>query len=1254
MNRPPSPAAAPPRLVPVLAMLWASCLLGGCGAGIAGGILAGSSSSSNAPTLQAEDEGPLVPPTEGIPIDPRDVILRDVVVDNYVLAGNAQIRVELRALGVSATQLFPAVVPGSQNSTRVRFVYRTTEILERMSELAMDPTAQNVNAELAVLVDGAEVAPPIPFRLLKQLKVLLELGAGQSPPALLSTLGTSRLRLKVDSLGDFSAPNVNLEEILEMRVAVFDGQGQIFGIGIATQLTVTRKGNDWFVEATPPESSFPTRAFVFLSSARTGRSAFEGNVFYRPHIGFVSRRVGSVDGGTEVTLTGKGLVPLDLTNPQDPKLDFSRVDLRVEKGGRLQPLPDTLLHRQLSSGDSLAFTMPPSPDGRSGAAAIQLEVALPGGVRVKAEPTAIFSYGDGAVNFGRRGAILRARPLAVDAGPLVTQGPGPEDLVVLHSDAGRPQLQLYSALDNGLFTRLGAPFPGGDPQNPKHRGPVDVCVGDFDGDGRTDLFVANEGAGGPAEHTLLLGRTAPDFYMLLSPVQVPGTIGPEKSLVGRLGSGAQDVLVLSDGRTEATIMEAQLQQPSFTPRTLASGLARFDAALVADLSGDGNDDIVMVESFVTSGTPPTPSLRLLYFEGKSEAIPGPNPDQVLFVEVPGYTATSGSRVVGVHAMGAGQVKHLALVLEGVTDNASTPPTITIVRHGKTGYQQPVNADTIRLASNHPGFCCSTAGDLDDDEIAELVVASKDGANEQLQLFRWSQDKLVQVSNGVDSGTESMTAISQLWIGTAVGGGTLTTNKARTALFIVHQGRVDTLIEQRATTLLAAAGPKLISPDGYVEVGMPIKHLVLGGFGTPARTAGQSLDVFLAGTDALQLVRNDGVGVLSQDKTTAVPGLLPSTVITAHQYPTSQTVAFLTHNQTSGCRIGFIEPDTGGVVIGSVDLRLFAPVDRRGRAPDPISRVLAGDFDGDTVEDLVVLLNLKEPNKSGREEDAVILFLKGKDKQQLEKGVVPVVMPDVPTGQGTLTHGNATSIVSGSFSASGPGSTVLRQLAVAIPQGESQSSADGNHIRFYNFTNVDQQTKGARFEPSFLTDPPSAPKVLVAGSEPRVITASDFDGDGTTDIAVAGGDELSPKLRIFYNTTPPSTTMTQKVDIARFVERTASPLPLAPGTPHSLAGLDINGDQLADVLASTRDFGIATRYSIGHYLNPSIVDSIRGQVVPPSRTGTLVPQGTSMVARNAALSLAVGDMNGDGRPDFVIGWDTTGKGDLNLRVLFGNN
>ncbi|MHC4512160.1 MAG: FG-GAP-like repeat-containing protein [Planctomycetota bacterium] len=1252
-------------LAPVLALLW----LAGCGAGIAGGILASDdSSSSNPPQLRpiGAASGPLVPPSEsvfGVPTDPRDVILRDLVVDNYVAPGGARIRVQLRALGATAEQAFPSAQSAGGNSTTIKFAYTTTAILTAMQTQRVDPTAADIVAQLVVLADDVEITEPHPFVLRRQPTVSLELPAGQSsPPALLSTLGTSRLKLRVKSLGEFQPRQ--LEEMLEMRVAVSSPEGGNVDIRIATQLKVTDTNDnsgDRFVEATPPPSTFPTQAAVFLSSSTTGRSTFESDVYYRPYVGLVVPRAGSLDGGTLVTLTGKGLVPLDFTDPIVPKLDFSRVDLRVRKGERLMTIPEAFLRRDLSTGDSLTFTMPPSPDGLPGPADVLVEVALPTGVRLKAQPAGVFSYGDAAVSFGPRGAVLRGKPLAVDMGVLVTLGAEPEDLIALYSNAGRPQLQLYGALDNGLFTRLGAPFAGGDPQNTMHMGPVDVCVGDLDRDGRNDVFILNAGSGSVAEHTMLLGTGPPDVYLLPPPTQVAGTPEPRQCLAGDInGNGTSDVLVLSDGSVEPTMLlspqEPMQGQPSFTPNALTSGPTLLDAALIRDLNGDGHNDIVLVEGLVTSGTPPKDTLRLLYFAGPD---PGPKPDQELLVVVPGYKPSNKSRVVGVHAVGDGQLKHLALVLEGIRNDAATPPTITVVRNNKSGYQQPTAKDTIHFASTEPGVCCSTDGDLDGDKVAELVVAQGVGSTTPLWLFRWSLDRLVEVTNGVDTGTEPMTAISELRIGTAVGPGTPPNEPARSALFVVHEGGVDGVVEPRITTLIAAPGPppKLISPDGYLEVKAPIKHLTLGEFKLPRRaSAGQSLDVCVATTDSLRLVANDGIGVLALDKQTAVSGLVPSTVTTVRQYRSTEgldSVAFLTFGSTNGCRLGFLDPSSNAAVFGTVDLRRFAPPAISGRAVDPASRILEGDVDGDGTDDIVVLLNLKEASKRGKDGDALILFLKGKANRA--KGVFPVDMPDVPDGQGSPTHGNVTSIVMGDFASGQVTSGDLGpELAVAIPQGESQSSPDGNHVRFYNFTKADQQTKGARFEQSYVS---SSFQVLVAGSQPRVMAAGDFDGNGTIDLTVAGGDQTNPRLRIFDNTMPSGTSSAGKVDIARFVERTSNPLPLAPGTPHCLIARDINGDLLLDLVAAIRDSGSTLRFSIGHYLNPSIVDAVRGQILPPSRTGTLIQRGSAKVPRNANLTMAVGDMNGDGRPDIVIGWDgwdSAAAVDLNLRVLFGNN
>ena len=55
-----------------------------------------------------------------------------------------------------------------------------------------------------------------------------------------------------------------------------------------------------------------------------------------------------------------------------------------------------------------------------------------------------------------------------------------------------------------------------------------------------------------------------------------------------------------------------------------------------------------------------------------------------------------------------------------------------------------------------------------------------------------------------------------------------------------------------------------------------------------------------------------------------------------------------------------------------------------------------------------------------------------------------------------------------------------------------------------------------------------------------------------------------------------------------------------------------------------------------------------------RTGNHIFVNGSWVPRDAAVTVASGDLNGDGGLDLILGWDTFGSGDYNLRVLFANN
>ncbi|MEI6128754.1 MAG: VCBS repeat-containing protein, partial [Planctomycetota bacterium] len=92
--------------------------------------------------------------------------------------------------------------------------------------------------------------------------------------------------------------------------------------------------------------------------------------------------------------------------------------------------------------------------------------------------------------------------------------------------------------------------------------------------------------------------------------------------------------------------------------------------------------------------------------------------------------------------------------------------------------------------------------------------------------------------------------------------------------------------------------------------------------------------------------------------------------------------------------------------------------------------------------------------------------------------------------------------------------------------------------------------------------------------------------------------------------------------------------------------DINSDGNVDALLTTQ------ARSASNVLSASVafyVSSGTGSLDGPNFVSR-----TRLGDRSAAISVALGDCNGDAVPDISAGWATFGVGDRNVRVLFGGS
>lgn len=1201
--------------------------LAACGAGVIGGVFA-SNRSRTAPEVRVTS---VTINDATAKFASLEFETRQLFIANYAPGANAPFRVTLRAaLAPDAPPSFPIeqliVTRGGSSSglINLQFVLSTAGLLDELARLGVSPSAGDFPAVIEVSVEGVPIAPAVPIVIPRRPTATLVPSQPGASEEFVSVAGGDRVNLRLSGSRAAEAAS------LKLYVGTLNPLrgGEALPPQLATDLRVTPipESSDLLVSGVMPVGAFPSPVILSVQDSEAGLSTLVTNVFYRPAgIEVVPRSV-PTDGNVRVSLFGAGLLPLRFVVGQPGEPDYDQLEVYVERGGHRVQVPPAQIQRVPPSLTRLNFEVPASPDGRTGSADIRLRARIvASGVVAETFMPAAVTYGDTSPVFGARGATLTNEPAHFALADVERPGGG-HDCVVTFGDVARAQFLV--ALDNGMLRRFGSPLLAGNVLDVRQRLPQRIAAADWTGDGAPDFLLLNRGDGQSATHNLLSGRPVPDM-----PLRTMGAVVGPTTTARRFVS----VDINQDGKLDLVVVPAA--NSGLRPEMcLAGNDAQFEASILdiesgyevvdaGDLDGDGFVDLLFGRGGID------PGIAIMYGVGDgrfpaTQVIP-------LRDRIPDYQEDATSFAVGVHACGE-QRRALALVLSG-RPSAVTPPTLVLLlRSAPRSYLPPDSQTTSSYPGEYERWAVSLASDLDGDDVPELIISNRGESFEAVaRVLFWTRTaggaRYREVVNSIDPGAAPLFGVSSLALGDARNA---SSTIARRALYVVHKQLGSDAQDRLSTFLIDASGerPRFDAADASRAAPFDIDGVALGRF-TDA-TSGP-LDVVVAGSGSavtaagIQFYANDGIGVLSPTLRLDVScmGQTVASLATGRR----ATVVTLAQDR----RLLVVPPSATGLVdLRTVDLSPYLPPALRTSLLEASSRIASGDVDRDGVDDAVILM-VFPPGVVDLESSAQLLILLGRG--QTPAGELPLLLPDPNEVRTVSAHGDARDVAVGDLAPEAATLPARAEVAVAV-------AGVGNHVRFYRLRQ--NGPNDYALVRSFASG--SAP-VLTAGDRPVRLALGDTDGNGTVDLAVAGGGDR--QLALFANLSPPRTD--GEVDVAAF---RAIPFNSRQWDrePKSLQLVDVNGDGYLDLISVVD----APRTTVSFQLGTGSGVFADGITVPGERTGELVwiRETRDQFLRGSPGVLAAGDLNGDASLDLVLGWHFRvpfRQSDRNLRLLFGS-
>jgi Bacterial Ig-like domain (group 3)/FG-GAP-like repeat/FG-GAP repeat len=778
---------------------------------------------------------------------------------------------------------------------------------------------------------------------------------------------------------------------------------------------------------------------------------------------------------------------------------------------------------------------------------------------------------------------------------------GHADLAV--DNQGSNNVTVLLGTGTGGFTAaIGSPFAVGNHPN-------SVVVGDFNGDGKADLAVANFTDN---TVTVLLGNGSGGFTAASgSPFAVD--VHPYSIAVGDFnGDGKPDLAVANSGATDVTVLLGN-GSGGFTAESGSPFVAGGNPTSVAvgDFNGDGRADLA-VANLATN------NISVLLGTG--------SPTKLAITQQPS-TGTAGLAIGNVVV----QVQDAnGLLVTGSTAAVtltSTPPgaagTLTVNASGGVATFSNVvfkTAGTYTLAALSPGLTGVTSSNIaiGAAPAAVLAITSQPSAGTTGVAIG---SVVVQVQDGFGNLVSGSTAAITMASNPAGVGGTVTVNAVSgvaTFTNLVFGATGNYILTASSPGLTSATSASInIQAASATSLGAAPNPSVFGApvtlTATVTPSAATGKVTFYDGTAVL------GVATLAGGSATFTTTALGAGTrsLTAHYGGDSGDAA-----------------STSAAVPQTVNAVAAATLIAAGGSPVAVGNnpgtVVVGDLNVDGKADLAVA-NVSSNN-------VTVLLGNGSG------GFTPA------SGSPFAVGNSPASIAIGDFNGDGKA-----DLAV-VNAGD-------------NTVTVLLGTGGGGFMAMVHTIAlPRVHRFVSTGGHPRSIMVGDFNGDGNADLAVAdfGGGDVTVLLGN---------------GAGGFSPATGSPIP-AGTNPFSLAVADFNGDGHADIAVANQGsnnitlllgdgnggFTPATGspFAVGHHPNSVTAGDFNGDGKPDLAIANYADNTVTVLLNNGSggftpatgspfavgtnpYSVAVGDINGDGKADLVVADATSGD----VTVLLGN-